>query len=52
MNDRSKTPTGGDQAMEYEFKYFDHGAVTETQKANRKGHYYVINWADDAQRNP
>jgi hypothetical protein len=48
LNDKSKTPTGRDEALKYEFKYFDHGAVTEAQKESKKGHYYVVNWATDS----
>jgi len=52
LNDKSKTPTGGDKALEYEFKYFDHGAVTQAQIASRKGHYYIVNWATDGPAEP
>lgn len=52
LNDKNKTPTGGNKALEYEFKYFDHGAVTEAQKESKKGHYYVVNWATDGAGEP
>lgn len=52
LNDRAKTPTGGEEALEYEFKYYNHGAVTEAQLRNKKGHYYEVNWATDAAVEP
>lgn len=47
LNDSDKTPTGGEQSLDYEFKYFNHGAVTKAQKEGRKGHYYVVTWSSD-----
>ena len=44
LNDDSKTQTGGNQSLEYEFKYFNYGAITKAQKEARKGKYYVVNW--------
>lgn len=52
LNDRNKTPSGGDQALEFEFKYYDHGAVTQAQLRGRKGHYYEVNWATDGSVEP
>jgi hypothetical protein len=45
LNDPAKTATGGHKELEYEFKYFNHGAVTQAQRESRKGHYYVVNWS-------
>jgi hypothetical protein len=44
LNDPDVTPTGGNEPLEYEFKYFNYGAVTEDQKKARLGHYYVVNF--------
>ena len=44
LNDPDATPTGGNAPLEYEFKYFNYGAVTEEQKKAKLGHYYVINF--------
>jgi hypothetical protein len=46
LNDQDKTPVGDSKALAYEFKYFDHGAITESQKLSRKGQYYVVSWAN------
>jgi hypothetical protein len=46
LNDPDKTPVGDSKALAYEFKYFDHGAITESQKLSRKGQYYVVSWAN------
>jgi hypothetical protein len=46
LNDPKFTKTGENQALEYEFKYFNHGAVTEVQRHNRVGQYYVVSWAN------
>jgi hypothetical protein len=44
VNDPDVTPVADNKPMIYEFKYFNHGAITKEQLAARKGHYYVINW--------
>jgi hypothetical protein len=46
LNDPERTKTGGNQSIEYEFKYVNHGAVTEEQRARRLGHYFVVNWSN------
>ncbi len=46
LNDAEKTPTGGRPDLEFEFKYFNHGAITNDQKATRQGRYYVVSWAN------
>ncbi|MEM6822758.1 MAG: hypothetical protein AAF558_12560 [Verrucomicrobiota bacterium] len=48
LNDQSITKTGKDRSLEYEFKFFNHGAITKAQLYNRKGQYYVVTWANDA----
>jgi hypothetical protein len=48
LNDPERTPTGSEKSLAYEFKYFNHGAVTEGQKKARKGYYYVVSWANRA----
>jgi hypothetical protein len=44
LNDPEKTPTGEDRSLQYEFDYFNHGAVTKAQRYNRQGQYYVVTW--------
>ncbi|MEM9398871.1 MAG: hypothetical protein AAF984_01565 [Verrucomicrobiota bacterium] len=44
LNDPERTDTGGNKALEYEFKYFNYGAITQAQKEARVGKYYVVNW--------
>jgi hypothetical protein len=46
LNDPTQTKTGGNQSIEYEFKYLNHGAVTEEQRSRRIGHYFVVNWSN------
>lgn len=46
LNDPDKTPVGKDKALAYEFKYFDHGAITESQQESRRGQYYVVSWVN------
>lgn len=44
LNDPSETRTGGKRPLEFEFKYVNHGAVTQAQKRNRMGNYFTVNW--------
>ncbi len=44
LNDPAITKVGKDHSLKYEFKYFNHGAITKAQLHNRKGHYYVVTW--------
>ena len=44
VNDHAKTKTGMDEALNYEFKYFNYGAVTQEQLRQRKGHYFIVHW--------
>lgn len=44
LNDPEKTQVGNNRAIEYEFQYFNHGAVTKAQRYNRQGQYYVVTW--------
>lgn len=46
LNDPEITQTGKDRSLEYEFKYFNYGAVTEAQRYNREGQYYVVTWTN------
>lgn len=46
LNDPTRTKTGGNQSIEYEFKYLNHGAVTEEQLSRRVGHYFVVSWSN------
>jgi len=47
INDPKKTPIGKDKAIEYEFEYYNHGAITEEEKQKREGHYFTVNWIND-----
>jgi hypothetical protein len=49
LNDREKTPTGGNRAIEQEFKYFNHGAVTKEQLRQRRGYYFIVSWANEGE---
>jgi len=46
LNDPEITKTGKDKSLAYEFKYFNHGAITERQKYNRQGQYFVVTWSN------
>ena len=46
LNDKALNKSGKNEELEFEYKYYDHHAVTEEQKASRKGHYYVVSWAN------
>jgi hypothetical protein len=37
--------SGDNKALEFEQKYWNYGAVTEQQKKDRRGHYFVFSWA-------
>lgn len=47
LNDPSRTPVADNEAMRFEMKFRNHGAYNEEMKAERKGHYYVVNWSND-----
>jgi len=47
VNDPDVTAVASNKPLEYEFKYFNHGAITQEQLKNRKGHYFIINWKYD-----
>lgn len=49
VNDPEKTKTGMDEALNYEFKYFNHGAVTKEQLRQRKGHYFIVHWQNQGE---
>ncbi|MDX6766685.1 MAG: hypothetical protein SFU85_07835 [Candidatus Methylacidiphilales bacterium] len=46
LNDPEKTSAGKSRSLAYEFKYFDHGAITESQRMGRRGQYFVVSWAN------
>lgn len=46
LNDPEVTKTGKDRSLEYEFKYFNHGAITKAQRYNREGQYYIVTWTN------
>ncbi len=46
LNDPKITKTGKDRSLEYEFKYFNHGAITKAQRYNREGQYYIVTWTN------
>lgn len=46
LNDPAKTSAGKSQALAFEFKYLNHGAVTAEQLRQRKGNYYQIAWSN------
>jgi hypothetical protein len=46
LNDPKKTSPGSSRGLAYEFKYFDHGAVTRAQQRSRKGQYFVVTWSN------
>lgn len=46
LNDPTVTKTGASRSLAYEFKYFDHGAVTKGQREARKGRYFVVTWSN------
>jgi hypothetical protein len=39
---------GRNDALAFEKKYWDYGAVTKAEQATRRGHYYVISWVNGA----
>ncbi|MEO0453278.1 MAG: hypothetical protein AAFY98_03970 [Verrucomicrobiota bacterium] len=45
LNDPEITKVGRERSLEYEFQYFNHGAVTKAQRYNRVGQYYVVTWS-------
>lgn len=47
INDPKRTPIGKDQQLEFEFKYFNHGAITQEEKLKREGHYFTVSWTND-----
>ncbi|MEM6883652.1 MAG: hypothetical protein AAF571_01375 [Verrucomicrobiota bacterium] len=46
LNDPKVTKFGKEKSIEYEFKYFNHGAITKAQRYNREGQYYVVTWTN------
>jgi hypothetical protein len=46
LNDPSLTSAGKSEAIAFEFKYINHGAVTAEQLRQRKGHYFLFNWSN------
>ncbi|MEM1156747.1 MAG: hypothetical protein AAGH72_00695 [Verrucomicrobiota bacterium] len=46
LNDPQVTKFGKEKSIEYEFKYFNHGAITKAQRYNREGQYYVVTWTN------
>jgi len=49
LNDPKVTKFGKEKSIEYEFKYFNHGAITKAQRHNREGQYYVVTWTNKGQ---
>ncbi|MFH1067702.1 MAG: hypothetical protein V1746_07355 [bacterium] len=47
LNDATITKTGGNRPLNFELKYFSHGAVTKEQKKQKAGWYYVVHWGND-----
>lgn len=47
LNDPAETKAGKQADLQYEFKYFNHGAVTKDQLKDRKGPYFIVNWHND-----
>ncbi|MDR1191158.1 MAG: hypothetical protein LBK60_05750 [Verrucomicrobiales bacterium] len=47
LNDTQRTSAGHDPVLRQEFKYFNHGAITNGQRAERIGHYYIVNVTND-----
>lgn len=50
-NDPDKIKTSKNQALNYEEKYFNYGAVTKAQKKEKMGQYYVVSWDNDGDVN-
>jgi hypothetical protein len=46
LNDPKYNPGDRYRPLEFEYKYFSHGAVTEEQKKNRYGNYFIVSWAN------
>lgn len=46
LNDPKKTSPGSSKGLAYEFKYFNHGAITSTQQRSRLGQYFVVTWSN------
>ncbi|MFZ5805978.1 MAG: hypothetical protein ACOY3I_02045 [Verrucomicrobiota bacterium] len=44
INDPKKIKTSKNQALNFERKYFNYGAVTQEQKKNKMGYYYIVSW--------
>jgi len=46
LNDPQKTSPGSSRGLAYEFKYFNHGAITPAQIRSRQGQYFVVTWTN------
>jgi hypothetical protein len=46
LNDPKKTSAGSSPGLAYEFKYFNHGAITAAQQRSRLGQYFVVTWSN------
>lgn len=49
LNDPKKTATGESPSLAYEFKYFNHGAITQAQRRSRQGQYFVVTWTNNGE---
>lgn len=47
LNDPQKTSAGRSPSLAYEFKYFDHGAITAAQRRSRQGQYFIVTWSNN-----
>ena len=46
LNDRRQKPTGNPM-LDYEKKYWDHGAILQKDFEGKQGNIFVINWQND-----
>ncbi len=44
INDPKYTRVKENRPVGFEFKYINHGAVTEEERMRRQGHYFLLNW--------
>ena len=45
-NDRNQKPTGNPM-LDYEKKYWDHGAILQKEIEGKQGNIFVVNWQND-----
>jgi hypothetical protein len=46
LNDPKYNPGDRYKPLEFEYKYFSHGAVTQEQLKNKYGNYFIVSWAN------